>query len=70
MRRAFDHRRLWRTMSSDEASRRRVRDRSVAELGLPFYRAWSGGSAESAATCVNGPIGRVPSRRTAPEMYR
>jgi hypothetical protein len=43
MRRAFDHPRLWRTMSNDEASRTRVGYRSlVAELGLPFYRAPSG----------------------------
>jgi hypothetical protein len=43
MRRAFDHPRLARTMSNDEASRTRVGYRLLAaELGLPLYRAWSG----------------------------
>ena len=43
MRRAFGHPRLSRPMSNSEASRTKAGYRSrAAELGLPFYRAWSG----------------------------
>jgi hypothetical protein len=48
---------------------RLVRRSLAADFGVPFYRAWSG-RAQLAATSVNEPIGRIPSWRTAPEMYR